>query len=397
MKLQFPFSGVVGQERMRTALLVAAVDPTIGGVLIRGHKGTAKTTAVRGFAGVLPDIEVLEGDPYNADPDSPSDASDERKRSVPQGKRVTRHVPYVELPLGATEDRVIGSLHIEAALSEGRREFEPGLLARANRGVLYVDEVNLLDDYLVDVLLDAAASGVNTVEREGISLTHPSRFVLVGTMNPEEGELRPQFLDRFALCVTVSGLVDAEARLKVAKRRVAFEADPEAFLDRWKPEDEAIRCAVAAARNRLDAVAVPDDMWRLAVEISVATGSEGHRADIAVVKSARALAALTESDLVTAEHIREMARLVFPHRMARSGVETPETAVDRLEELLTGGELPAGSERHHERTDGRTGGEESRTEDWDPLDAAEQIQVPGAAASGSMLFDFLKKKLRSKT
>lgn len=375
MHLQFPFSAIVGQEPMRTALLISAVDPTIGGVLIRGHKGTGKTTAVRGFAGVLPDIAVREGDPYNSRPSQTSEA-------------VRRRVPYVELPLGATEDRVIGSLHIETALSEGRRKFEPGLLARAHRGVLYVDEVNLLDDYLVDVLLDAVASGVNTVEREGISMSHPSRFILVGTMNPEEGELRPQFLDRFALCVTVSGLTDPETRLTIAKRRVAFESDPASFVADWQSENEAIRAAVASARDRLDGIAVSDEMWRLAVNIAVATESEGHRADIAVVKSARALAALTESDAVAAEHIRETARLVFPHRMARSDVETPETAADRLEELLTGSEEPSAS-----LGDTRDDGE--HVDGWDPEEAAEQIQVPGAAASGSMLFDFLKKKLQS--
>lgn len=395
----FPFSAIVGQEAMKTALLIAAVDPTIGGVLIRGHKGTAKTTTVRGFTGVLPTIETVRGDPYNATPD------EYRRRTGTQPDRVWRPAPFVELPLGATEDRLIGSLRVESALSEGRREFEPGLLAAAHRGVLYVDEVNLLDDYLVDVLLDAAASGFNIVEREGISVTHPARFVLVGTMNPEEGELRPQFLDRFALCASVAGIADKAARLTVAKRRVEFEFDRAAFVERWKADEEALRQAVTAARERLKTVSVPDGIWDRAVSLSIRAGSEGHRADIALVKAARTLAALTESDAVEIRHLVEAARFVFPHRMPVSAAETVEAAAERLDDLLgslyssTLGSTTSGDgETSTSPTDRVEKGEarrESSTPDSDVVDNSELMQVPGAAASGSLVFDFLKKKRRS--
>lgn len=360
---EYPFSGIVGQEGMKTALLIAAVDPTIGGVLIRGHKGTAKSTAVRGFAAILPEIDVVE-----------------------DGRTLRRPAPFVELPLGATEDRVIGTLHIEKALTEGRRQFEPGLLARAHRGALYVDEVNLLDDFLVDVLLDVSASGVNVVEREGISTRHPSRFILLGTMNPEEGELRPQFLDRFALCVSVEGISDPAARLSIAKRRVAFESDREGFRNSYRKQDAVLTQAISSARSRLDHVEVTDTTWRRAVELSLAAGSEGHRADIALVKAARALASMTEEKRVCEQHLREAALYVFPHRMGP--MDTPESSAERLREILENPERLQSVDQNR-RTDTKP--------DWDPDEAAEQIQVPGAAASGSLLFDYLKKKLSPRT
>src|SRR6476620_1667067 len=255
----YPFSALVGQERLKRALTLNAINPRIGGVLIRGEKGTAKSTAVRGLARLLPSIDVVADDQYNSSPTNPALMSNECRARFEAGEElpvVTRPTPLIELPVAASEDRVVGSLDLEHALTEGQRRFEPGLLAQANRGLLYVDEVNLLDDHLVDVLLDAAAMGVNTVEREGISISHPARFILVGTMNPEEGELRPQLLDRFGLVVEIGGLREISDRVAIIERRLAYERDPIGFASEWEPEEQKLADRIIAARALLPAVQI---------------------------------------------------------------------------------------------------------------------------------------------
>src|SRR5581483_5405840 len=262
----YPFTALVAQERMKRALILNTVNPRLGGVLIRGEKGTAKSTAVRGLANLLPELTVVADCPYGCDPNDHATACEScRERHEPPRQR--RKVPLVALPVGATEDRVVGTLDLERAIQEGRRRFEPGLLASANRGILYIDEVNLLNDHLVDVLLDAAAMGVNYVEREGISVEHPSHFILVGTMNPEEGDLRPQLLDRFALAVEVEGLNDPAARAEVVRRRIAFEQDPLAFAAQWEAAEAAERARILAARALLPEVRLDDRMLGLITQL----------------------------------------------------------------------------------------------------------------------------------
>src|SRR6202035_1602201 len=248
----YPFSAIVGQDKMKLALVLNAIHPAIGGVLIRGEKGTGKSTAVRALARLLPELSVVADCPYHCDPDATESLCSDCQDRLARGEtlpRARRRMRVVELPINASEDRVVGAIDIEAAIKSGERRFEPGVLAEANRNILYVDEVNLLDDHLVDVLLDAAAMGRNTVEREGISIGHPARFILIGTMNPEEGDLRPQLLDRFGLCVDVHGIADVDARIEVVRRRVAFEEEPAAFAERWRDEQEEIRQRLAGART----------------------------------------------------------------------------------------------------------------------------------------------------
>jgi len=335
----FPFTALVGQARLKEALALNAVDPRIGGVLIRGEKGTAKSTAVRAFARLLPEVEVVVGCPYGCDPADP--CAECAARDDPP-RIETRRVPLVELPVGATEDRLVGTLNLEHAIREGERVFEPGLLAAANRGVLYVDEVNLLGDHLVDVLLDAAAMGRNYVEREGVSVQHPASFILVGTMNPEEGELRPQLLDRFALAVDVVGLADPADRAEVVRRRVAFETDPVGFLDRWRDEEERERARIAAARAQLPDVAVPDAMLELVTRTCAAFGVDGLRGDIVTYKTARARAAYHGRAEVSDEDVRVAAELALLHRRRRQPFDEPEQGRERLEQVLD--ELANGGE-----------------------------------------------------
>ena len=328
----FPFSALVGQELLKKGLLVNAVDPSIGGVLLRGEKGTGKTTAVRSFAAVLPPKEVASGCRFGCvrgtllcDECRAREASGEVLRYEP------RAVEVVDLALNASEDRVVGSLDLEAALRDGSRKFEMGVLGKANGNVLYIDEVNLLDDHVVDVLLDVAVSGVNVVMREGVSYRHPSRFLLVGTMNPEEGELRPQLLDRFGLCVEISGERDVGLRKSIVERVLLFEGEDAGFREKWDRKDEELRIVVRDARARLEGVYVADSLLKMVAEVNVTLGIAGHRGDLAILKSARALAALRGGVELSAADLRDAIRLALPHRVPRSGVNAARAHhVERL-------------------------------------------------------------------
>lgn len=319
----FPLSAIVGQEALKAALLVNAIDPKIGGVLIRGHKGTAKSTAVRALAEVLPRIDAVDGCPFACDPyDIDHWCAECRLRSQAGAlPRLQRRPLFVELPVSATEDRLVGTLDLEHALRSGERRFEPGLLARANRGILYVDEVNLLDDHLVDTLLDVAAMGVNTVEREGVSVSHPSRFILVGTMNPEEGEVRPQLLDRFGLCVEIEGISDKSQRMEIVRRRREFENDPSAFRSNWEGQQTALEEQIAAAQECSRAMETTDELLHTVATVCAGLGCDGHRADLALTRASIAFAALQGAAEVEPTHVEAMAPLVVAHRMRRTPFE----------------------------------------------------------------------------
>ena len=332
--LTYPFTAIVGQEIMKKALILNAVNPKLGGVLIRGEKGTAKSTAVRALAALLPEIEVVADCKFGCDPHKKGSMCQEcmdrleTGENLPVKKRKTR---VVELPVGSSEDRVVGSLDLERAIKKGEKRFEPGILAEANRGILYVDEVNLLDDHIVDVLLDSAAMGVNTIEREGVSYSRPAEFILIGTMNPEEGELRPQLLDRFGLCVHIEGIADIEQRMEVVKKRAFYENDPARFQDAWKEEEKKLRNAVIQAKELLEETAVSDDMLRLIVQIAIEMNVDGHRADIIMMKAARTLAALNGRKDVTEDDVQTAADMALQHRMRRKpfqkqGVEEEKIA-----------------------------------------------------------------------
>ncbi|MDR2350921.1 MAG: ATP-binding protein [Deltaproteobacteria bacterium] len=323
MKFNFPFMAIVGQEKMKTALILAVINPALGGVLIRGEKGTAKSTAVRAMVELLPSQETVEGCVYSCDPFSPERWCDDcaAKYGKKTGdKRIipikNRRRPLIELPIGATEDRLLGSLNLEKAMTAGESVFEPGLLAQANRGILYVDEVNLLDDFLVDVLLDAAAMGRNFVEREGISVSHPALFTLIGTMNPEEGELRPQLLDRFGLCVEVKGLGDPKLREEVVKERLLFEENPEKYVFERSGKEKELGHRIEEAAERLPKVELTDLALTEAVNISLKLGVDGHRGDLTVIKTAMTLSAWKNKKIDT-EMVVEAAELALPHRMRR--------------------------------------------------------------------------------
>ncbi|UQZ89645.1 magnesium chelatase ATPase subunit I [Deltaproteobacteria bacterium Smac51] len=312
----YPFTALVGQENMKLALILAVINPGLGGVLIRGEKGTAKSTAVRALAALLPEQKIVAECQFGCDPDNRDFWCDVCKcRESITVKSRKRHL--VELPIGATEDRLLGSINLEEAITKGESKFEPGLLAEANRGLLYVDEVNLLDDHLVDSLLDAAAMGRNIVEREGVSVSHPARFTLIGTMNPEEGELRPQLLDRFGLCVEVRGLEDPGQRREVVKRRLAFESSPEDFVREYKPEEEALGRRIEEAGRRLATVALADEALNYAVRICLSLGVDGHRGDLTVIKTALTLAAWKGKSGPDEDDVIEAAELALPHRMRR--------------------------------------------------------------------------------
>jgi magnesium chelatase subunit I len=322
MPVAFPFSAIVGQDEMKNALLIAAVDASIGGVLVFGDRGTGKSTAVRALAALLPPMKVVSGCPYHCEPGAAAGLCDLCRGNGAGTRRAARPatvpVAVVDLPLGATEDRVVGALDLERALAQGVKAFEPGLLARAHRGFLYIDEVNLLEDHLVDLLLDVAASGENVVEREGLSVRHPARFVLVGSGNPEEGELRPQLLDRFGLSVEVVTPADLPSRIEVVKRRDAFERDPAAFVAQWQREDDKVRRRLVAARKRLPDVEVGDAALERAAQLCMKLGTDGLRGELTLMRAARALAALDGDKNVTDAHLRRVAPTALRHRLRRS-------------------------------------------------------------------------------
>ena len=333
----YPFTAIVGQERMKRALILNAISNAIGGVLIRGERGTAKSTAARALAALLPEIEVVADCPFACDPSGLDSLCDNCRDRLAAGEKlptIRRRTRFVDLPVSATEDRVVGTLDIEKAIQHGERHFEPGVLAAANRGLLYVDEVNLLDDHVVDLLLDSAAMGVNVVEREGISFSHPARFMLVGTMNPEEGDLRPQLLDRFALCVDMHGIHDPRQRVAIVERRVAYESDPEGFYQEWEPREEQLSLEIAAARDRLLRVThTQRDLFTIA-QLTTSFKVDGHRADIVILKTARAHAAWASRLAIQEQDILLAAELALPHRLKRQPFEEAVMDSGQLEDRL---------------------------------------------------------------
>ncbi|MHA7871050.1 MAG: magnesium chelatase ATPase subunit I [Hyphococcus sp.] len=319
----FPFSAIVGQDDLKRALLISAIDPAIGGVLAFGDRGTGKSTAIRALAALLPKIDVVTDCAFGCDPLRPAGLCERCDGKTKGADLDTKKIisPVVDLPLGATEDRVVGALDLERALVHGEKRFEPGLLARAHRGFLYIDEVNLLDDHLVDVLLDVAASGENLVEREGLSVRHPARFVLVGSGNPEEGELRPQLLDRFGLSVEVLTPTEISERIEVVRRRDAFERDADAFMTKWKRKDAAIRKKIEKGRAALDSVETPDAELEKAAELCVALGADGLRGELTLLRASRAFAALQGRDKVTLADMRVVAPSALRHRLRKDPLD----------------------------------------------------------------------------
>ena len=323
MRVAYPFSAIVGQDEMKLALLIAATDPAVGGVMVFGDRGTGKSTAVRALPALLPAMKAVDGCRYGCDPAANGARCDEcrAKAEAAHGHKLPvaeKPVPVVDLPLGATEDRLVGALDIEKALRDGQKAFEPGLLARAHRGFLYVDEVNLLEDHLVDLLLDVAQTGENVVERDGVSVRHPARFVLVGSGNPEEGDLRPQLLDRFGLSVEVKTPTAVADRLLVIQRRDAFERDAAAFMQAWAPEEEKIRKKLVAARKKVAKLEVPAPVLEKAVTLCMELGTDGVRGELTLLRAARACAALEGAHAVTDAHMRRVAPLALRHRLRRN-------------------------------------------------------------------------------
>ncbi len=333
----YPFTAIVGQEKMKRALILNAISSQIGGVLIRGERGTAKSTAARALAALLPEIEVVADCPFGCEPGPIDGLCDLCRDRVAKGEvlpTTKRRTRFVDLPVSATEDRVVGTLDIEKAIQHGERRFEPGVLAAANRGLLYVDEVNLLDDHVVDLLLDSAAMGVNVVEREGISFSHPARFMLVGTMNPEEGDLRPQLLDRFALCVDMHGISDPRQRVAIVERRIAYESDPEGFYQEWLPREEQLSDAIFQARSALPGVHhTQRDLYTIA-QLTTSFKVDGHRADIVILKTARAHAAWQGRLAIVEQDILLAAELALPHRLKRQPFEEASMDAGQLEDRL---------------------------------------------------------------
>lgn len=334
----YPFTAIVGQEDLKLALLLCVIDPAIGGVMVMGHRGTAKSTAVRALADLLPKIRTVIGCPYNCDPAVPSpycaycsSADAKANGARTRLKSAQSSVPVVDLPLGATEDRVVGALDIERALIDGTQSFAPGLLARANRGFLYIDEVNLLEDHLVDLLLDVAVSGINVVEREGISVRHPARFVLVGSGNPEEGDLRPQLLDRFGLHARITTIEDVAARVEIVRRRRAFDADPHGFVAHWEKEQAKLRRRLSAARRRLPEVELTDEALQAAAQLCVTLAVDGHRGELTLSRAVVALAALEGRNTTQIQDIAQIATLALRHRLRKDPLESSgdDVRIDR--------------------------------------------------------------------
>ena len=339
----FPFTAIVGQERMKLALILNIINPTLSGVLIRGEKGTAKSTGVRALAQILPAIEVIKDCPFQHAPSADHDLCNncfvgECRQKMVSGEAVAtleRGIKVVELPIGATEDRLVGTLDLEHALQKGEKRVEPGILAAAHRGILYVDEVNLLDDHLVDVLLDSAAMGVNTIEREGVSFSHPSRFTLVGTMNPEEGELRPQLLDRFGLCVSIGGINYLKERVAVMERRAAFDEDPESFARQWEFESRLLAAQIDKARKLYPQVTIEEPLLYEIASYCLEVGIDGHRGDIITMKAAKTLAAYQGRTAVNKEDIDTAAELALPHRVRRQPLQDIVVDVQSLRRRKT--------------------------------------------------------------
>ena len=332
----FPFTAIVGQERMKRALVLNAVSPQIGGVLIRGERGTAKSTAARALAALLPDIEVIADCRFGCNPNRPNEWCDDCRVRHSDGKLEigTRRTPFVDLPVSATEDRVVGTLDIEKAIQTGEKHFDAGVLASANRGLLYVDEVNLLDDHVVDLLLDSAAMGVNVVEREGISFTHPAKFILVGTMNPEEGDIRPQLLDRFAFSAHIIGLDDTQQRVQIMERRIAFEIDPDGFCEQWADQEKKLSDQIYNARKILNRVRYTRrDMISIA-GLTASMNVDGHRADLVILRAAQALAALDSREYINDQDIVLAAELALPHRIKGRPFQDSSVTAYELEEQL---------------------------------------------------------------
>jgi magnesium chelatase subunit I len=323
-KIIYPFVAIVGQEKMKEGLILNVINPTLSGILIRGEKGTAKSTAVRALAEILPEIEVVASCPFQCHPRDKNLMCPSCLERLERGEEFEverRKIRVIDLPISATEDRVVGTMDLEHALKKGEKKIEPGILAEAHRGILYVDEVNLLDDHVVDVLLDAAAMGVNTVEREGVSFTHPSRFILVGTMNPEEGELRPQLLDRFGLCVNIEGLRDPTLRVEIIKRRSEFDEDPVAFVQRWEIESKKLIESINQATELYPQVEIDEAMLREIVHLCLELGVDGHRADIIMQKVAKTICAYRGRKEVIREDVEYAAQFALPHRVRRRPFE----------------------------------------------------------------------------
>src|SRR3972149_3411792 len=360
----YPFTAIVGQERMKRALVLNAVNPRIGGVLIRGERGTAKSTAARALAALLPEVRVVKDCRFGCDPDQPTQWCTECHERAANGQlpASTRRTSFINLPVSATEDRVVGTLDIEQAIQKGERHFEPGVLASANRGLLYIDEVNLLDDHVVDVLLDSAAMGVNMVEREGISFSHPSRFILVGTMNPEEGELRPQLLDRFALSVDIVGIREARERVMIMERNLAFEQDAEAFRRLWMPKEEELSHQIERGRELGGQVThTSRDLLSIAA-LTASLNVDGHRADLVILKAPRPQAAFEGRIKINDHDIALAAELALPHRIKRTPFQQAEMTTEQLQERieqLAGQSVPSEAEEESESQQGQP--EEKKT------------------------------------
>lgn len=332
----FPFTAIVGQEQMKRALILNAINPQIGGVLIRGERGTAKSTAARALAALLPQIAVVDGCRFGCDPASPHQWCDECqvRHADSDASANSRRTPFVDLPVSATEDRVVGTLDIEKAIQKGEKHFEAGVLASANRGLLYVDEVNLLDDHVVDLLLDSAAMGINVVEREGISFSHPARFILVGTMNPEEGDLRPQLLDRFAFAVHITGIADTRKRVAIMERRLDFEVDPAGFHNKWANREDTLSAKIANARQNVSQVTYSRRDLAGIAHLTSSMNVDGHRADLVILRGAQAHAAFEGRSVVADRDVLLAAELALPHRVkGRAFQEATVNAYD-LEEKL---------------------------------------------------------------
>lgn len=336
--IAYPFTAIVGQEEMKRGLILNVINPKIGGILIFGEKGTAKSTAVRALANLLPEIEVVKGCQFRCDPNNVSDMCEECKSRLDAGEKLESEfvkMRVVDLPVSATEDRVVGSLDIEEAIKKGKKKFDAGVLAFANRGILYVDEVNLLDDHIVDLLLDSAAMGVNTVEREGISYSHPANFILVGTMNPEEGELRPQLLDRFGLSVNIKGIRNPEQRVDIVMLRGAFEKNPGQFCNEYQDKEQELAAKITKAMELMPNITISKSLLLLSALIAIELGVDGHRGELTMMKASAAMAALEGKTDVTKDEIKAVAEMVFLHRMKSLPFETVKTLnIDKIFKII---------------------------------------------------------------